>query len=547
MRAHQSRLDVIGNNIANVNTYGFKGSRATFRDVYYQTSKGAGEATAVRGGTNPTQIGYGAQLGSVDVMQTRSSFAMTDNGMDVAIAGEGFFQVQDTDGNTFYTRAGMLSIDSAGNLVDLNGNFVLGVSGNPLGQEPSDSKIQVSIPSVDPAAAKVTEDINGAEVTINASNSVDASNVSINIISDPDLPLGQKAVVNKDEFTTSGITVRLNANETFGSMQDVNDAINAAITEANGGKPHPGGDFTINIEPADKFPADGLTGAEVASKDFTPKLGSIDFKLPADGTGDVYKGFGVETVGSAFAGTGESKLKVKHNPATTTPTITTASMTITMDVGGVIYTGTIPANANNSGKVLLQGPGGAGDTITMKHPGYNAIFANGGGTTDPPVDPPNLDVLVPVGTDAKATEVSKAIGLGSKPFKLTGGTEGGPQTVNSLSGVAIGQNGVIEGIHPILGRLQLGRIDVVTFDNPQALEQAGNTYFRATSNSGATNYAEPGSSGSGALAAGSLEMSNVDLSKEFSDMIVTQRGFQANSRIITVSDEILNELVNLKR
>ena len=112
MVTHQSKMDVIGNNISNVSTYGYKSSRATFRDVYYQTSSSASAATATSGGTNPTQIGYGAKLGSVDVNHSQSVMSTTGYTLDVAIAGEGYLQVMDADGNIFYTKAGMLDIDA---------------------------------------------------------------------------------------------------------------------------------------------------------------------------------------------------------------------------------------------------------------------------------------------------------------------------------------------------------------------------------------------------------------------------------------------------
>ena len=117
MKAHQTRMDVIGNNIANVNTYGFKASRVTFSDVYYQTVRSGSAGSSTSGGTNPGGIGYGTSVGSIDLLMGQSSFTMTDSSLDLAIDGEGFLQVQDADGNKYYTRAGALSFDSAGNLV----------------------------------------------------------------------------------------------------------------------------------------------------------------------------------------------------------------------------------------------------------------------------------------------------------------------------------------------------------------------------------------------------------------------------------------------
>lgn len=102
MKANQTRMDVIGNNIANANTYGFKSSRATFRDMYYQQIRGASGGSATRGGTNPSMVGYGSQIASIDLLMTQSSFTSTGNPLDVAIAGEGFLQVMDPDGNIYY-------------------------------------------------------------------------------------------------------------------------------------------------------------------------------------------------------------------------------------------------------------------------------------------------------------------------------------------------------------------------------------------------------------------------------------------------------------
>ena len=145
------------------------------------------------------------------------------------------------------------------------------------------------------------------------------------------------------------------------------------------------------------------------------------------------------------------------------------------------------------------------------------------------------------------SEPTKSLGLGSTPFRLQGGTEGGEQTVANLTSIGINDDGVITGLHEVYGIVELGRIDIATFSNPAGLAQVGNTYFEVTLNSGDPIVVHPGDEGSGSLVASTLESSNVDLSSEFSDMIMTQRGFQASSRVITVSDTMLEELINLKR
>lgn len=136
LRAHQTRMDVIGTNIANVNTYGFKTSRVTFADIYYQTLSGGSAPTNLTGGTNPTQIGYGSAVATIDVLNGQSGLGSTDRAMDIYISGDGMIAVKDASGNLMYTRLGVLGFDSEGNLVDANGNFVMGFPMDPTTGEP---------------------------------------------------------------------------------------------------------------------------------------------------------------------------------------------------------------------------------------------------------------------------------------------------------------------------------------------------------------------------------------------------------------------------
>lgn len=240
------------------------------------------------------------------------------------------------------------------------------------------------------------------------------------------------------------------------------------------------------------------------------------------------------------------------------PIIFTNSFKIDATINGVTYSATIPESAKDAGKVkLIPTPStDASDYIILEHPGFTSLTTRADGA-DPAlptvaVNGTFFDHLDPTalldasGTSTKST-ASKALGLSSKAIVLGGGTTGGAQTVSDLTNIGIGADGIISAIHPQLGLISIGRIDLATFENPQGLTQEGNTYFAESPNSGKAGRVNAGTSGSGALKSGALEMSNVDLSKEFADMITTQRGFQASSRLITVSDEILNELVNLKR
>ena len=168
MKSNQTRMDVIGNNIANSNTYGFKSSRATFRDMYYQQLRGASAGTATRGGINPSMVGYGSQVSSVDLLMTQSAMTSTGNPLDVCITGEGFLQVMDPDGNIYYTKAGMLDIDSNGYVIDSSGNFVLGTSateGRLDSTEPGKSKIKIDVAPIQASEAKVSSEVGGKTIT----------------------------------------------------------------------------------------------------------------------------------------------------------------------------------------------------------------------------------------------------------------------------------------------------------------------------------------------------------------------------------------------
>ncbi len=423
LRAHQTRMDVIGNNIANVNTYGFKASRTTFRDVYYQTLSGASQGTQLRGGVNPTQVGYGAQVASIDILMGQSGFQPTDNGMDVAIAGQGFLQVQDAAGNVFYTRAGMLTIDANGNVIDSAGNFVLGASGaDARTAAPSSGKIQVTVPPVQDNQA-----------------------------------FDEKSVTLRSNLTQSATLTCIgtgeNGNMTVHFAKGTPGVPTKAVLE--------GTTVTITFDPLEEF-------------DDISKINQ--YLLIASGTpGD------------------------PADPATTV---------------GIV---------DGNGNYISQ------DAI----PGGGFILAG----IDVPID-------TTTGTPKSFTG-EELVKLGT--FKTEEGRSFALQEVKDLTSISIGSDGVISGNHAIHGTLVLGRIDLAIFNNPEGLNAEGNTYFSQSANSGDPYICVAGTSGSGGLQAGTLEMSNVDLSAEFTDMITTQRGFQANARIITVTDEMLSELVNLKR
>lgn len=561
IRTHQTRMDVIGNNIANVNTYGFKSSRATFRDVYYQTVSGARAGSGTVGGNNPSSVGYGAQQGSIDLLMGQSSFTMTDNSMDLAIDGEGFLQVQDADGNRFYTRSGQMNFDSAGNLVDAMGNFVLGINGNPLGQTGvGDSIISISLPSVNSSAASGTVDINGRTITVTATNATEKGNISMQIISGSGMIDGLLA---EAKVGTSGIVVTINEKETFPTIGDLNAAINDAVEKAmleSSGTAHPAGNFTVTVEPLSAWPQGGLTGAEICSTDYGTQYGKAT-AWPSISIAGGFKPTGVTgiTFGSDWGGANPGVL----DGFTATPTVdgngAVTQYEIELTISGKAYKGVVEASKTEPGTMKLVSDSDSSDFIVMQRPNFNGIDSavrsqNELSSTDPitnevwdiadgSIKPP----VVLTDTTFSVASASKALGFSSSKINLTGGTEGGPQSLESLTGIAVGSDGLIVASHDLLGDIVIGQLQLATFANPSGLLQAGNNYFTPSANSGQISYTAPGVDGSGQVVAGALELSNVDLSREFADMITTQRGYQACARLVTVSDDMLEELVNLKR
>lgn len=629
MKSHQTKMDVIGNNIANVNTYGFKSSRATFRDVYYQNLRNAAAPSATTGGTGPSGVGYGASIGSVDLLMTQSSVTNTGNQMDVAINGDGFFQVMDADGNTFYTRAGMLDIDSEGNLVDMNGYYVLGTNGSPLGKPASSDPINIigQMGSVPASKSAIEKTINEKLFTVTAGTETTEGNVNIVLNASSSLPVGKRA---EAVVGTNNIVVTLNSKESFSSMSDLQEAINTAITEGNGGKAHPAGDFQFSMDP-DTF-TEALTGDQVVGQNFGYYAGEV--KFPPNGIW----GFKFLSAGNEFEVNDEMVFEMAVEKVNGEDVFT-----VTATAGNKVYTGEVKqSQMTSSGKLLLKANGSETDYIEVSYPTYNAVlnkadlqnsplawtvdpafadtaalnaalaagtlFGGLSGTIPDTVtvsdaslnftapdtfaltiagysqtfkksdcgknitltggtDPAEITLKLPsyekllaaadsgtlvfAASDAipqeNITNSAPSKDLGMNSFKLTGGTAGGAVEMKDLTGIIIGADGVIVANHGIIGQKEVGRIDLANFNNPASLIQSGNSYYAASANSGEAGLAVPGTNGTGTLKTSSLELSNVDLSQEFADMITTQRGFQANSRLITVSDTMLEELVNLKR
>jgi flagellar hook protein FlgE len=542
MKTEQTRMDVIGNNIANVSTYGYKASRVSFDDVYYQTQTAASAASPGQGGTNPRQVGYGNKLGSIDVNHSQAVMSSTGYGLDVAITGEGYFQVQDRNGNIFYTKAGVLDFDSDGNLVDKNGNFVLGVSGESFDKPADNKRIRIALPNLDPSPSTASTLVRGKNITITSSLATEMANVSLNFSVSEKLPINQGAIAS---VSGSSIGVVFNPTEPFDTLDEFQTAVNDAIRQAYGGET-PGGDFLFNID-VDTSAAFPLTAADIINSNDAYEPGTST--LPDEWTNAGFKIVDAGTAFGAAAGLEFADPNATPGALANAPLQDTVAASIALDAG----TGNITISLGDYSAVLTPAQAERANNLVLKRDPANPNFDDNDSITIAFPARTTMVSRINAGTlptdDVVLTQSvpSNDLGFGSTTFVLTGGTEGGQQDGSNLSGISVDEQGLITAMHPNFGFVQLGRIDLATFENPKGLEQVGNTYFRETSNSGEPQLAIPGQNGTGSLMASTLETSNVDLSNEFSDMIVTQRSFQANSRIITVSDSMLEELINLKR
>lgn len=479
-------MDVIGNNIANVNTVGYKSSRTTFAEIFAQTMSGAGspDPNTGRGGTNPVQIGLGMNVNAIDTLMGRGSLQRTDNITDLSIEGEGFFVVRSgNEGTPMFTRAGNFTIDKLGNVVTAQGLNLLGWQKYKVDNEGNyifDTQEEIKPLNLYEDEYNLNKRIIAAQVT---SKAVLAGNLDAT-----ESPVGGYAIGSDSHAVVSDETA---------ALDQIADGNNDDIPD-------------ISLD----FDGDGNID-EV--QNFDPH-----FIVPLT----VYDDLG-----------NEYKLNVRFwknftNTTDTNPAVTTTS-----------WYYQVTDNA---------GTGFEGGGASNKASGYLLFDSKGKIVTDNPA------------FDTKPKIIATPLGnIGSAPFTFeinfdklsmyaddssvkTTQVDGYPP--GTLTTFSIGSDGILTGVYSNGRQQPLGMVALAVFDNAAGLQKAGSNLFLPTSNSGDFNRAyKPGTEGAGSLNPGTLEMSNVDLAQQFTEMIVTQRGFQANSRIMTVADEILQELANMKR
>lgn len=440
LKAQQQKLDVIGNNLANINTIGYKGQTVSFADLLSQTISGATAANSATGsgGTNAKQIGTGVAVSATTTNMSTGSSQSTGNSSDVAIGGSGFFIVQGGGTSNYqFTRAGNFGVDSSGNLT-VNGLKVCGWMDYSKGAD--------------------------GTYTFDTQKTVEPINLFTDSYN------GSKKVIAPAASTTSTVT----------------GSVNAAAT-AHG--------TSSDLKPS-TFDASGLTADASTTLTVYDSLGTahdVQVKL--------YKvASGTDTAGKSVtswrweAGTSDSSLTLGSNS------------------GYIAFDG--------NGKIVSDSDFATSFTLSL---------TNGSGAA----------------TQSLALDFSKLSSYSSSSGSSVTNTTNGYAS-GELDDFTIGSDGIIYGVYSNGQTQPLGMIGMANFTNPAGLEKIGSNLYVTTANSGDfTGAVAAGSNGTGALSSGKLEMSNVDLSEQFSEMMITQRAYQANSKVITAADECLKSVINM--
>lgn len=498
LRVHQNKMDVIGNNIANVNTVGYKAQTVTFTDVFYQTVQAASgpNVETGKGGTNAKQIGIGAALGTIATNITKQGgMQATDNSFDCMINGEEFFIVSDGK-NNFFTKAGNFNVDEAGYLVNGSGLTVMGWQVNEDGDVVKDRVSALRVMTSDKMSASPERTVNSSVFgNINQKDSSFASKATKD----------QYVPYTVEFYDSQGYLY----NATF-HIKKVTDATNGDYYSL----------YLYNI-------VDQNGDVVSQARELEDTNGVKYYEYLNDG----------------------NQVNVKFNNSTDTVEATPAGSTTPAKIKpGEIYaisTGTTPPTTytGNFENAL--------DLVTCIEKGYLKD-----GTTKVTSAPASFKTGTGAGAAttnhmltidySQLTNYGSASSVDSSRGDLEG--YGAGKAAGTLSALAISDDGKIVGNYTNGDILNLGQIAVTTFANAAGLEKIGDNLFQATMNSGSFNGIGIDITSNGdSITTGVLEMSNVDLAFEFTEMITTQRGFQANSRIITTSDTMLEELINLKR
>lgn len=595
IKSHQTRMDVIGNNISNINTIGFKSSRVTFSDMLSQTSYNASRPSATTGGTNPRQIGLGEAVSSIDMIMTDGSAQATGKNTDVALSGNGFM-ILSKGTDKFYTRDGAFEFDANGNYVlPGSGYYVQGWNAidGTLTTSGVPENIVVKSGKTMPATATTNLDYAG---------NLDAGALTITSITYTGDPSGDSSTVaNDQQINTMTVTYTDGTTDTITAESIDYSEGDTDTTETMAGKTvrvgqnrrvlSADGTLVTKTVATVEFAmtavhgaeANGTFGSDTATYNFTSGSFTIyDAGDGSEGSGDSttlttqsVNVDGSNVIAATLTLSDGSSLKVSSGfyeighsvPVTTVSTVYDAegnmhSVTLLMDKAGenswrtyiapttsqkgyqTVVSITEEDGTNANIYLNRQEDATTGATSTALS---NVTFTSLGAIDTALTSGGSLYLEYDHGNGAQPTTVAVDFNditqySGSNTVYPT--TDG--NSLGTLNSIAIDVNGVISGTYTN-GIIQTeAQIAVAQFINSAGLNKQGTSLYKESNNSGSARVGTVGDFGF-AFTPSALEMSNVELSAELVDMIVTQRGFQSNSKVITVGDEMLETIVNMKR
>ncbi len=543
LKAHQTMLDVTGNNLANVNTYGFKGSRTVFSDLFSGTLREATEPTEQTGGTNPIQVGSGTQVTSVDRIMTQGGLVTTGQELDMAIEGEGYFVLNNGQGDVF-TRVGSFAVDSEYYLIDPGTGFRVQRYGNEGVEEGFQVNDSIRIPYDVTLEAKATENIR-----ISGNLNGETSNPAASLLGS-----GMQYTITGGAVTTETTLAELN--ETGGLVN--NDEIQITGTDCDGDAV----DVTYVIANAvTATVGDVLTAISTAFTGSTASIVNGEIRLTDDAAGYSQTDMMLEftgTGGGVPAGTFElpSYFRILQAGGEAVQNVSAEIF----DSQGISHTLSASFISNSAGEWDLVVTSVTGGIERFEDRRISQItFQTNGNYGGIGGEPPDESAFGMMFSNDPETVRSLAVDMGAvggRQITVSGEDVGiADATINSqdgytsgqLASLSVTQEGIVAGLFTNGIGKDVASLKLAVFQNPAGLSSMGNNYFAASGNSGDPIFTRGLSSGAGTIRGGSLEQSNVDVAGEFVNLIQAQNGYQANARTIKVANEMLRELSNLIR
>ncbi len=626
LMAHQQKLDVVGNNIANANTVGFKRSRVNFTDTFSQTLRNSFKPAGGASTLVPIQIGLGTKVSSIDRIFEQGNLELTGTNTDLAIQGDAFF-ITAAGNERLYTRNGAFQVDESGNLISSNGYRVMGLMADQDGALPNISEIgAISLPLGQKIAPEATTEVkfkcnlNATESTSEASlvdinNTAGVTGVSgtaynglggvydvtvtgeaatqstftgtnamgmellvtttfeeLGITDFGDLTL---TIDGQRDVTIDGLTADTTIGDFISTIQNSSTGVEARLVDGELviNRTYFGNGSDLNVEltedattsnilsqvfgTSDVVADDGVDETLVATSIFTTssgvemdpvvlELGDMDpltgqitnITNLGDGGLTVYAPEGLQA-GTFQVATTDTNHDTSITIYDSLGSAHTLTMTFTRSEEANTWTWEVdipfPARSfsGNSGTVVFNNDGSLG-SWKFDSGGGSLTFDSGTGSM--------MDIAFDVGEPGTFNGITQTE---SSTTTLAIDQDGSPMGV--LESLDFLDDGSIQGVYSN-GKLKtLAQILLAQFTNPQGLDAVGTSSYQANGSAGSPVIGLPGNTFGSTVQSGYLEMSNTDLSEEFTNMIIAQRGFQASGKVITTSDEMLSDVINLKR